>query len=101
MLTRAERMKLCLHLLRLRPSPEQLKAWNQDKTEPHVIHRTVGWTAFLQDLAGVDIFDDLPKEDLKRTVQRQELLRQMYDVAKMEEEYQIGGIGESTLLKRY
>lgn len=99
MLTCAERMKLCLHLLRLRPSPEQLKAWNQDKTEPHIIHRTVGWTAFLQELAGVDIFDDLPKEDSKRTLQRQELLRQMYDVAKMEEEYQIGGIGEWTVLK--
>ncbi|CAK3838193.1 Hypothetical predicted protein [Lecanosticta acicola] len=92
---RDERMKLCLHLLRLRPSPEQLKAWNKDMTEPHPIHRNVGWTAFLQELAGPEIFDDLPKEDKKRKQQRQELLHQMYQVAQMEEDFQIGGIDGS------
>lgn len=83
----SERMKLCLHLLRLRPSPELLKAWNQNKSEPHTTHVARGWTAFLEELAGNEIFDDLPKENKQRTLQRQQLMREMYQVAKMEEEF--------------
>lgn len=81
-------MKLCLHLLRLRPSPQQLKAWNDDTTEIHKTHEHCGWTEFLRELAGPDLFDDLPKEAPNRVKLRQTLLAQMYAVAAMEEEFQ-------------
>ncbi|KAF2171078.1 hypothetical protein M409DRAFT_51301 [Zasmidium cellare ATCC 36951] len=84
---REERMTLCLHLLRLRPTPAQLKEWNEDKSEPHPTHLTKGWTEFLQELAGASVFDDLQKEDKKKTELKKELLRHMYEVAELEEKY--------------
>lgn len=86
-------MTLCIHLLRLRPTPAQLKIWNEDKSEPHPTHVTKGWTAFLEELAGVSIFDDLQKEDKKKTESKKELLKEMYHVAGMEESFEIGELG--------
>ncbi|KAF7189945.1 hypothetical protein HII31_08767 [Pseudocercospora fuligena] len=87
---REERMELCLHLLRLRPSPEKLKAWNNHDVDPNPTHVTEGWTAFLNELAGPEIFDDLPKESPERTKMRLALMKQMYDIARMEEDHSIG-----------
>ncbi|CZT17899.1 uncharacterized protein RCC_03736 [Ramularia collo-cygni] len=83
---REERMQLCLHLLRLRPTPQQLRAWNNNHTEDNKTHVRCGWTAFLKELAGPDVFDDLPKEAPNRVRLRQNLLAQMYEVAAMEEQ---------------
>lgn len=80
-------MRLCVHLLRLRPSPEDFKKWNNNDTEPSKTHIERGWTAFLMDLAGPEIFDDLPKETPEKLKLRQDLMAQMYNLAAMEEEY--------------
>lgn len=49
------------------------------------------------ELAGLEIFDELPKEDKKRTGKKQELMEQMYTVAAMEERYFDNAIGTYTL----
>lgn len=91
-------MKLCLHLLTLRPTPEQLREWNNGSTEPHPTHVNKGWTAFLEELAGPSIFDDLPKESEDRTRRRKDLMRQMYEVAALEESYLAGkSVGKGLL----
>lgn len=86
-------MELCLHLLRLRPDPAQLKAWNNNDVDPNPTHVTEGWTAFLNELAGPEIFDDLPKESPEKTKTRLALMAQMYQIARMEEDYQTGARG--------
>lgn len=47
----------------------------------------------MKELAGVSIFEELQKEDKKRTESKKELLTQMYRVAALEEEYLNGEIG--------
>lgn len=89
-----ERMKLCLHLLRLRPTPQQLRAWNDETTEHNKTHVSRGWTAFLEELAGPDLFDDLPREAPNRVQLRRTLLAQMYEVAALEEQFDNGEVGE-------
>ena len=96
-----ERMKLCLHLLRLRPSPAQLRAWNDDTTEDNKTHVLYGWTEFLKELAPPKLFDDLPKEAPNRVKLRQTLLMQMYAVAALEEQFHKDEIGEETKLAKY
>lgn len=91
---RLERMLLCLHLLRLRPTTTQLFEWNNRDTEPNKTHATVGWTAFLKELAGPEIFDDLPREPANKVEQRRKLLNQMYEVAQMEEDLHEGARGK-------
>lgn len=86
-------MTLCIHLLRLRPTPAQLKEWNEDKSDPHPIHLLQGWTAFLEELAGASVFDDLQKEDKRKTDSKKDLLRQLYEVASKEEAFVNGEIG--------
>lgn len=94
LLTGIERMTLCIHLLRLRPTPAQLKEWNEDKSDPHPTHLLHGWTAFLEELAGTSVFDDLQKQDKRKTESKKELLRELYEVATMEEDFVNGGIGK-------
>ncbi|KAF2212035.1 hypothetical protein CERZMDRAFT_84978 [Cercospora zeae-maydis SCOH1-5] len=84
---REERTGLCLHFLRLRPSPDQLKKWNRCDMEPSTTHIERGWTAWLRELAGHEVFDDLPKGSSHRIEHRRCLMDQMYAVAEMEEEY--------------
>lgn len=86
-------MRLCLHLLRLRPTPAQLEQWNRFDTAPSKTHQLRGWTAWLKELAGPEIFDDLPREPCHRTKYRRELMAQMYEVAEMEEDYLNDAIG--------
>ncbi|KAI7715358.1 hypothetical protein KC322_g2948 [Hortaea werneckii] len=87
-----ERNILLLHLLRLRPTPEQLKAWNKDTTEPNKTHRFRGWTAFLRELAPVDSLDDVSPTDKKMVHYRRHLFKELYDVAEMEQEWKEFGI---------
>ncbi|RMX70864.1 hypothetical protein D0869_16219, partial [Hortaea werneckii] len=87
-----ERNILLLHLLRLRPTPEQLKAWNKDTTEPSKTHRFRGWTAFLRELAPVDSLDDVSPTDKKMVHYRRQLFKELYDVAEMEQEWKEFGI---------
>ncbi|KAI7359553.1 hypothetical protein KC336_g22034, partial [Hortaea werneckii] len=87
-----ERNILLLHLLRLRPTPEQLKAWNKDTTEPSKTHRFRGWTAFLRELAPVDSLDDVSPTDKKMVQYRRKLFKELYDVAEMEQEWKEFGI---------
>jgi hypothetical protein len=91
-LTETERINLCLHLLRLRPTPAQLKEWNRDCVEPHKTHVNKGWTAFLRELAPPSTVDDSREPDDK-TEERQKLLAQVYDLAEREERYLDGEIG--------
>lgn len=96
LLTEVERMTLCIHLLRLRPTPAQLKEWNDDKSDPHPTHVARGWTAFLKELAGASVFDDLQKEEKRKTESRKDLLSELYEVASMEEAFVNGEIGRSS-----
>lgn len=91
-------MDLCLHLLRLRANPEQLKAWNAGKHEPNQTHRTQGWTAFLKELVPVDEVNNIgtDKEHPQKPVKRVEIFTALYDLAQMEEEYQKGECGKSS-----
>jgi len=94
-LTGTERINLCLHLLRLRPTPAQLKEWNKNCVEPHPTHVTKGWTQFLVALAPPSTCDDSREPDDK-TEGRQKLLAQIYDLAEREERYLDGEIGSYT-----
>jgi hypothetical protein len=92
-LTGTERIHLCLHLLRLRPTPAQLKQWNKDCVEPHKTHVTKGWTNFLKELAPPEIVFDEKREPDDKTEERQKLLAQAYDLAYREEQYVNSEIG--------
>jgi hypothetical protein len=81
-------MSLLIHLLRLRPSPEQLSTWNDDDSEYNEIHVTQGWTAFLKDLAGPETFDEMPRTPIDKVKKRRKYMDQMYEIASMEEEIQ-------------
>jgi len=87
-----ERINLCLHLLRLRPTPAQLKEWNKNCVEPHPTHVNRGWTEFLKNLAPPSIVNDSREPDDK-TEERQKLLDQIYDLTDREERYVNGEIG--------
>jgi len=91
-LTGPERIALCLHLLRLRPTPAQLKAWNKDCIPPHPTHVNKGWTEFLMEIAPPKIFAEARVPD-EKTEDRQRLLAQAYDLAQREERYLDGEIG--------
>jgi hypothetical protein len=91
-LTETERISLCVHLLRLRPTPAQLKEWNKGCVEPHQTHVAKGWTEFLKELAPPSMFDEMREPDDKRE-EREKLLAQAYDLAKREEQYEEGEIG--------
>ena len=87
--TMSARVELCIHLLRLRPTPEQLKLWNKGTAEPHPTHSFVGWTAFLEELLSPKDLDQVNelRNDSDKLRQRQSYLRDLYEVARMEEEF--------------
>lgn len=88
-----ERMGLCLHLLRLRPTPAQLVEWNKNDFVASKTHIRHGWTMWLKELAGPEVFEELSKDADHRVKHRQKLMEQMYEVARMEEEYLDDAIG--------
>ncbi|KAK6437030.1 hypothetical protein LTR95_006778 [Oleoguttula sp. CCFEE 5521] len=93
---RDERLNLCMHLLRLRPTPDQLAVWNHDNAEVRNTHRTQGWTEFLQELAGEPVVCAIGGPEDKEG-KRKELLKKLYCVAKLEQDFVDGAIdGDAT-----
>nr|OQO22009.1 hypothetical protein B0A51_11958 [Rachicladosporium sp. CCFEE 5018]OQO22239.1 hypothetical protein B0A51_10725 [Rachicladosporium sp. CCFEE 5018] len=93
---RNERLNLCVHLLRLRPTPDQLATWNHDNAEIRNTHRTQGWTEFLEELAGESVVCAVGGPGDKEG-KRKELLKQLYHVAKLEQDFVDGAIdGDAT-----
>lgn len=84
-----------MHLLRLRPTPEDLKSWNNDMAEPNPTHVTRGWTAFLRELAPLDSVDAIDNGKPDKVKKRREYMKDLYDVAEMEEDFQTCGMGMS------
>jgi hypothetical protein len=82
-------MNLCLHLLRLRPSLQQLKNWNADLQGPNKTLETRGWTAFLRELTPSTTLDGLGKspESAEKVRQRQKDMNDMYKIAEKEEAF--------------
>lgn len=85
---------MCLHLLRLRPTPEQLNAWNKGCSPPNPTHVNQGWTAFLEELAPVSVLDELREAKTEKAEKRKELMQQMYHIAAHEQSYLDGEIGK-------
>lgn len=52
-----------------------------------------GWTAFLRELAGESILDDLDKTKPEKVEMRKQFLRQLYAVAESEQHYLEDGLG--------
>ena len=88
-----ERNGLMLHLLRLRPTPDDLKRMNGDGFKPHSTHVSRSWTAFLRESAPPESLDELNPKDPTRVEKRRRLLTEIYEIAEMEEEYLAPGPG--------
>ncbi|KAK6431149.1 hypothetical protein LTR95_012693 [Oleoguttula sp. CCFEE 5521] len=93
---RNERLNLCVHLLRLRPTADQLAAWNFDNAEVRNTHRMQGWTEFLQELAGESVVCAVGGPGDKEG-KRKELLHKLYHVAKLEQDFLEGNIDGDTM----
>jgi len=93
-LTFAERLALCLHLLRLRPTPGQLQEWNNG-VEPHPTHATQGWVQFLMEIGPPALMDKIFGENKEKTETRKKLLGVAYDLALQEQRYKDGECGMS------
>ncbi|SMY30180.1 unnamed protein product [Zymoseptoria tritici ST99CH_1A5] len=76
---------LCLYLLRLRPSPADLKAWNYTAIKPNETCAEQGWTAYLRGLIKEELFANLPGNSRESAEQRQRNLDRMFELASMEE----------------
>lgn len=90
-----------MHIIRLRPSREDLEEWQRDLEDPTEMHRaakTPTWTGFLQDSTQKNIFDALGKtpEPEEKLRLRQKVLDQMWYVAAAEEAYIKGERGWSS-----
>lgn len=83
-----------MHLLRLRPEADQLRVWNNDKSEPHPTHKNVGWTAFLRELAPIDSLDEITPTAENKVKTRRDMLADVYRIAEMEEDFQRFDMGE-------
>ena len=95
----AARTKLCLLILRLRPSTDELKKWNGHLYVPNKTLATRGWTAFLQEqtqyssmLVGLG---KSPEPEGKLRL-RQKVLDDMYYIAGEEERFLKGERGQSS-----
>ncbi|KAK0798353.1 hypothetical protein LTR59_005799 [Friedmanniomyces endolithicus] len=82
-----ERNGLMLHLLRLRPTPDELKRMNGDGFEPHSTRVSRSWTAFLRESAPPESLDELNPKDPTRVEKRRRLLKEIYEIAETEEDY--------------
>lgn len=91
------RVTLLIHLLRLRPSPQQLNTWNEDNTDYNETHVRQGWTAFLEEIAGPETIDECPKVSVEKAERRRKYLSQIYELAGMEEEYKRDDRGTNIL----
>jgi hypothetical protein len=93
-----DRMHLLIHLLRLRPTPEELKSYQRnDQVENLVMtHKYEGWTAFLKKLTPKNVFDGLEPERPGMRKLQEQLLGQLFDVAEVEEDYLNDARGTTT-----
>lgn len=76
-----------MHLLRLRPTPKQLQEWNGDRTEPNRQHLPCGWTDFIEKLTPLSLLQDVDGEPQQKIVRRPHVIRDLFMIAKMEEDY--------------
>jgi hypothetical protein len=90
-----ERMALCLHLLRLRPTADQLAEWygSNDATEVKEKYAREGWTEFLKQMTPTDVFAGLDCSYDEKRRRRMAIMEQMWNVAKLEEQCKNGEIG--------
>lgn len=88
-------MALCMHLLRLRPTVEQLRSWNHELNEPYQMLEECGWTAFLRRLTPPSTLEGLGAkyESADKLEKRQKALNDLYDIAEKEEQYIRGEYG--------
>ncbi|KAK4893093.1 hypothetical protein LTR27_008433 [Elasticomyces elasticus] len=84
------RNRLVLHLLRLRPTAAQLKEWNGDNFQASDMHKFEDWTTFLESVLP-DLDKILPVTEA-RVHKRRQLLKEIYTVARMEEEWKKFGM---------
>ncbi|KAK3661516.1 hypothetical protein LTR56_000002 [Elasticomyces elasticus] len=84
------RNRLVLHLLRLRPTAAQLKEWNGDNFQESDMHKFEDWTTFLESVLP-DLDKILPVTEA-RVHRRRQLLKEIYTVARMEEEWKKFGM---------
>lgn len=89
-----ERLRLCVHLLRLRPDKEKLLIWNDRNNAPHISHIANGWTSFLQEAAPPEILTDIRQNSADNAAKRIGYLKQLYRIADLEERYEQGGVGK-------
>ncbi|KAK3676344.1 hypothetical protein LTR78_003618 [Recurvomyces mirabilis] len=82
-----ERNELLIHILRLRPTPAKLLIMNRDKCEPLENQVFESWAAFLRSLAPLTCCNDLKPNDKSTKTKRNNLLREIYDVAEKEENF--------------
>ncbi|KAK5700219.1 hypothetical protein LTS12_028440, partial [Elasticomyces elasticus] len=80
-----QRNRLVLHLLRLRPTAAQLELWNRDNFQATDMHKFADWTTFLEGV--IPNLDNIPPVTKARVQNRRQLLKKIYTVARMEEEY--------------
>lgn len=79
----------------MRPSTEQLKKWNSEKTkEPIKTHTEHDWVSFLQELAPLSIVDDISPNDPGKAERRRRVMQKMYEIARLEEQYKDDAVGE-------
>ncbi|EMC96933.1 hypothetical protein BAUCODRAFT_433000 [Baudoinia panamericana UAMH 10762] len=86
-----QRNELLVHILRLRPTPEQLKTMNNDTCEAYPTYAVQSWTQFLKELCPVTSLDDLSPSTPARIKMRQRLFEELYGAAEMEEDFKTGG----------
>lgn len=90
-LTATERMGLCLHLARLRPTLEHRKAWSGEDDDTKL---PLSWTEFLKSLAPPSIAGEVGIKDPEEVDRRRQLLEKMYAILAAEHDYQEGVIGK-------
>ena len=86
-----------MHLLRLRPTAEQLRSWNGDVAEPIKTIENIGYTAWLRELTPLSTLElerEVPSEQPdQKLAQRIKTLEELFDVAEKEESFANGECG--------
>ena len=94
-----ERINLLIHLLCLRPLPEDVQQWNGNTAEfnnSHAYRSTGHWTSFLRGLTPLSLFDEVFREPQEKVERRPELVNEIFRVAELEEGYSEDANGRST-----
>jgi hypothetical protein len=74
--------------LRLRPEPKKLQEWNKGEcSKLHEIYSSGQWTKLLEELFPPRILEGIKGPKGTKQERRQELLTQLYNLSRLEEEY--------------